>query len=176
MFLWVLDYFVTRLQQSLVITNHFWTFLSFDYFPCDHNEIKICALPKKKKKRKYIKIICQNSEFVREIFPSFYFSEFSKFLLWVGISFIVGKRRLIPPQTKGSCCFFFSIWGILCFKTFKCYFKKMVFLAPGGNLPSVCAGVIGNRTGTTVLSTLCSSVIWIFFKVFIILLAIPTSY
>lgn len=127
MFLWVLDYFFTQLQQSLVITNHFWTFLSFDYFPCDHNEIKICALPKKKK-RKYIKIICQNSEFVREIFPSFYFYEFSKFLLWVGISFIVGKRRLIPPQTKESCCFFFLYRGILSFKTFKCYFKKMVFL------------------------------------------------
>lgn len=108
-------------------------------------------------------------------FPSFYFSKFSKFLLWIGVSLIVGKRRLIlpPPQTKeGSSVFFFSfLYGsILCSKTFKWwYFKKMVYLflffpthAPGGNLTSVCAGVVENSTGKTVLLILCSTDIWIF--------------
>lgn len=64
-------YFVPQLRQSLVVTNHLWTFLNVDWSLCDQNDVKK-AMYCPKKKRSYGKIIYQNNGFVRIFLSSIF--------------------------------------------------------------------------------------------------------
>ena len=65
----ILYCFITHFQQSLLITNCFWTFLNFHWSPCDQNSMKeLCTAQ--------TGIIHQSSGFVRTLFLLYIFLNF----------------------------------------------------------------------------------------------------
>lgn len=83
---------------------------------------KLCTA----KIRKYIKIVFEL--YICEIFPFSLLSWIFAFLLWAGISLIVGTRRLILENCSSPYHHIGVYDSLKQSKTFKWYFKKMVFL------------------------------------------------